>query len=83
MKQVAQYLAVFLFFFLLIFGGADVDNISYLLAILGVAILGIITIIILVVVDNRRHPPITTADLIKKMNFDTHQEIIKSARRSL
>ncbi len=83
MKKVAQYLAVILFFFLCTFGGADVDNINYLLAILGVAILGVITIIILVVVDCHRHPYITAAQIIEETNYKVRQKIIKSAHRSL
>jgi len=82
MKTTARYLAIFLFFFLCIFGGADTNNIVYLLAVLGIAILGIATIIILVILDYRRHPPITTADLIEEINWEYHRELIKSAHRT-
>lgn len=83
MKKVAQYLAVILFFFLCTFGGADVDDLKYLLIVLGIAVVILITIVILARIYHRRHPYITATQIIEGVNYKERQKLIKSARRSL
>lgn len=82
MKKVAQYLVVILFLFLCTFGGADVDDLRYLLVVLGIAVVILITIIVLAEIDYRRHHYMTVAQIIEKVNYKERQKFIKSARHS-
>lgn len=82
MKKVAQYLAVILFLFLCTFGGADVDDLRYLLIVLGIAVLMLIIIIVLAEIDYRRHHYMTVAQIMERMNNRERQKLIKSVHHS-
>ena len=82
MKKIAQYLAVILFLFLCTFGGADVDDLRYLLIVLGIAVVILITIIVLAEIDYRRHHYMTVAQIMERINYKERQKLIESTRHT-